>query len=56
MKDKIVKQVRKIRQEIDSEIKGDWDKIEDYYKKKQISHKDKLYKGTPKKLPKRDVA
>jgi len=52
---KIVKKVRKIRKEIDSEFK-DWETIERYFKKNQKRHKTKLYKGKPNYLPIRHIA
>ncbi|MCK4312180.1 MAG: hypothetical protein KAW88_05540 [Candidatus Cloacimonetes bacterium] len=56
MKDKIINEVRKIRIEIESEKKADWNNIEKYFSDKQKKHKDKLYKGKPKSLPARYIA
>ncbi|MCH8125863.1 hypothetical protein IIC38_07875 [candidate division KSB1 bacterium] len=56
MKDKIVDEVRKIRKEIESENNDNWDQLLTYFEERQKRHKNKLYKGAPKSLPKRDVA
>lgn len=55
MKDPIVAKVREIRREIETENKDNWEQLENYFKGKQKRHKKKLYKGTPKPLPVRNV-
>lgn len=55
MKDKIIDEVRKVRKEIESESKYDWIQIEKSFREMQNRHKSKLYSGTPKSLPARDV-
>jgi hypothetical protein len=55
MRDKIVNEVRKVRKEIESENRDDWDQIEKSLKEMQKRHKTKLYKGNPKSLPIRHV-
>ena len=55
MNDYIVDNVRKIRKEIENENNGNWDQLERYFKEKQEHHKGKIYKGTAKKLPERNV-
>ena len=55
MKDKIIDDVRKIRKEIESENEYDWIQIEKSLREMQNRHKAKLYAGTPKSLPVRDV-
>lgn len=56
MRDKLVDEIRKIRKEIESENGNDWNKLKNYFNKIQNRHKDKLYRGAPKSLSKRDVA
>ena len=55
MEDLIVAEVRDIRKKIESENGNDWDKLEKYLLKNQKRHKDKLYSGFPKSLPKQVV-
>lgn len=55
MEDPIVAEVRDIRKKIESENGNDWDKLEKYLLKNQKKHKDKLYSGSPKSLPKQVV-
>ena len=56
MRDIIVNEVRKVRKEIESENRDDWDQIEKSLKEMQKRHKTKLYKGNPKSLPVRHIA
>ena len=55
MKDQIVDEVRDIRKIIEAENGNDWDQLENYFLNTQKQHKDKLYSGFPKSIPKQVV-
>ena len=55
-KDTIVEEVRKTRKEIENENNNNWETLETFLLKKQRKHKNRLYKGRPKKMIKSKVA
>ena len=52
MKDTLVDEVRRTRKQIEAEHGNDWNELEAYLKTIGNRHKEKLYRGSPRPIPK----